>query len=276
MGKILVKTPKFHSGQQLILQHPARFKVASCGRRFGKSLLAGYWLTLSEGSAITGKPVAYFAPTYKLLLDMWVNTERSLRRFIHRANRIDMRISLTTGGIIDFWTLENRDAGRGRKYARVVIDEAAHARWLKEVWEMAISPTLVDLHGDAWFFSTPHGMNFFHDLFKRGNDDEWPDWASFHMPTTTNPYIDAAEIEAKRPELPGPVFRQEYLATFENFGAGLVRTEHVILGDVPLRLQVVLGVDLAISEKNTADWTAIVAMARDHVTGIDVERLENR
>lgn len=276
MNEIIVQDPKLHIGQKLILNHPARFKVASCGRRFGKSRLAGYWLALGKGSALDGKTVAYFTPTYKLLLDMWTSTERTLRPFIHRANRIDMRISLTTNGTIDFWTLENKDAGRGRKYSRVVIDEAAHARWLKEVWEMAISPTLVDLHGDAWFISTPRGINFFHELFQRGNDDTRPDWASFHMPSTTNPYIDAAEIESKRSELPELVFYQEYLAAFVNFGAGLVKPEHIILGDAPLRLQVVLGVDLAISEKETADWTAIVTMARDHVTGIvyiiEVER----
>ncbi|HEY4202983.1 MAG TPA: hypothetical protein VGM83_20725, partial [Devosiaceae bacterium] len=32
------------------------------------------------------------------------------------------------GGRLDFWSLENRIAGRSRRYHRVVIDEAAFAK----------------------------------------------------------------------------------------------------------------------------------------------------
>ena len=257
-----------HLGQRRIFDSPARFKVAACGRRFGKSRLACYWLMLTPGSAIDGKPVAYFGPSYKVLLDIWSDTERTLRPLIRKANKTEMRIELMTGGKIDFWTLEDVDAGRGRKYARIVVDEAAHARKLKEVWERAISPTLTDLKGEAWFISTPRGLNFFYDLFKRGDDPEYSSWAAFHMPSIINPWIDPDEIECKRPELPELVFRQEYLAEFVTFGAGLVKPEHITMAVAPARLPVVLGVDLAISEKDTADWTAIVAMSRDAVTGI--------
>ena len=264
---IEVDSLNLHAGQQRILDYPSRFKVAACGRRFGKSRLACYWLMLMEGSALEGRPVAYFGPSYKVLLDIWSDTERTLRPLIHKANKTEMRIELITGGKIDFWTLQDVDAGRGRKYARIVIDEAAHVRNLKEAWERAISPTLTDMKGEAWFISTPRGVNFFHELFKRGDDDAFPDWASFHMPSSINPWIDPAEIESKRPELPELVFQQEYMANFVTFGAGLVKPEHIILGVSLPRLPLVLGVDLAISEKSTADWTAIVAMSRDPLSG---------
>jgi predicted phage terminase large subunit-like protein len=96
------------------------------------------------------------------------------------------------------------------------------------------------------------------------------------MPSTTNPYIPAEEIEAKRGELPELVYRQEYLAEFVTFGAGLVKPEHIIDGAPPAGLPVVLGVDLAISEKQGADWTAIAALSRDPTSGLvyvrEVER----
>ena len=274
--RIRINKPPLHTGQLQILKHPARFKVAACGRRFGKSMLACYWLALREGSAIDRLPVAYFAPTYKLLLDVWTQITRTLRSVIRNANRMDHRIELITGGTIDFWTLENVDAGRGRKYARIVIDEAAHARYLKDVWERAISPTLTDLKGHAWFISTPRGMNFFHELYQRGLNDDYPDWAAFCMPSVTNPYIDLKEITSKRHDLPELVYKQEYEASFVTFGAGLVKPDYIIIGVMPPRLPVVLGVDLAISEKQTADWTAIVAMMLDPVAGVvyivEVER----
>jgi predicted phage terminase large subunit-like protein len=58
------------------------------------------------------------------------------------------------------------------------------------------------------------------------------------------------------------------LAQFVTFGAGLVKPEMLIDGQAPPGLPVVIGVDLAISEKEGADWTAIVALSRDPVSGL--------
>jgi predicted phage terminase large subunit-like protein len=268
MTRIRIPPIGLHEGQRRILESKARHKVISAGRRFGKTLLAVEWLALMEGGAIEGKPVAFFSPTYKLLLDVWADMERTLKPVTRKANRTEMRIELITGGVIDFWTLEDPDAGRGRKYARVVLDEAAHARYLKDAWEQAISPTLTDYAGEAWFISTPKGMNYFYELFRRAGDPAYPDWASFHMPTSINPHIDQSEIEQKRRELPELVFRQEYLAEFVTFGGGLVKPEMLADAPCPPGLPIVLGVDLAISERQEADYTAIVALGRDPETGI--------
>jgi predicted phage terminase large subunit-like protein len=230
-------------------------------------MLAIEWLALMEGGAVDGKSVAFFSPTYKLLLDVWTDMERTLKPITRKANKTEMRIELVTGGKVDFWTLEDADAGRGRKYHRIVIDEAAHARYLKDAWEKAISPTLTDYRGDAWFISTPNGLNFFHELFRRAGDPQFPDWASFHMPSITNPHLPPEEIEAKRGELPALVFAQEYLAEFITFGAGLVKPDMIVTGECHPGLPVVIGVDLAISEKQGADYTAIVAMSRDPESG---------
>lgn len=268
---------ELHAGQRAIMDGKTRFRVASCGRRFGKTLLAVEWLALDEdGGAAFGYPVAFFAPTYKLLLDVWSDMERTLKPIISKANKTEMRIELITGGKIDFWTLEDPDAGRGRKYARIVIDEAAHARNLQVAWERAIAPTLTDYQGEAWFISTPRGLNFFHELYQRGSDHDQPDWQSWRMPTTTNPHIRHDEVARYRAELPDLVFAQEYLAEFVTFGAGLVKPEMLVDGAAPHGLPVVLGVDLAISERDDADWTAIVSLSRDPISGIvyvrEVER----
>jgi len=257
-----------HPVQQVIHDCPARYVVAACGRRFGKTALAVEWLALSAGGAIDGLPVAIFAPTYKLLLDPWAELERTLRPLMKRSNRLEMRIELVTGGTIDGWTLQDMEAGRGRKYARVVIDEAAHSRNLAEVWERAISPTLTDLRGSARFLSTPAGAGYFRDLYRRGGDPAYPDWQSFHAPTSANPHISPAEIESRRLELPDLVYRQEYLAEFVEFGSGLVKPEMILDGIMPPGLPITLGVDLAISTKDGANYTAIVAIARDPQTGI--------
>ena len=274
--RIVVPELDFHRGQREILQGQARFKVARCGRRFGKTMLATEWLGLMPGSALDGWPVAFFSPTYKLLLDVWEDMKRTLKPITRKANKTDMRIDLITGGKIDFWTLEDKNSGRGRKYKRLVVDEAAHARYLQEAWERAVSPTLTDFMGEAWFISTPNGINYFHDLYRKGEDPAQPDWQCWHLPTSTNPHIRPEEIERYRLDLPELVFRQEYLAEFVTFGAGMIRPEMIIMEPTPRDIGIVLGVDLAISEKQTADFTSIAALGQDQRTGLvhlkEVER----
>ena len=273
---IHIKIPPIdlHSGQRRVLETTARFKVIAAGRRFGKTLLAVEWLTLMEGGAIEGFPVAYFAPTYKLSLEVWDNVARTLQAVTQRSSRTEKRIELITGGVIDFWTLEDKDAGRGRKYARLVIDEAAHAPYLKEAWEESIRQTLIDFKGEAMIISTPNGRNYFYDLYMRSLADK--EWASFQMPTSANPYISPDEIEQARRELPDLVFRQEYLAEFVTMTGGLVKPESIIYAEPTVTddAQIVVGVDLAISKSVLADYTAIVtAIHKDgKVIIADVQR----
>src|SRR5262249_50234821 len=62
--------------------------------------------------------------------------------------------------------------------------------------------------------STPNGINFFKQLFDRGQDPEREDWVSWQMPTSANPYISPEEIEMARAELPEIAFLQEFAAQF--------------------------------------------------------------
>lgn len=263
--EIVVVTPiDLHPAQQQILFSPARFRVASCGRRFGKTMMAAVWLTIYDGgSALAGKRCAWFAPTYKQMIEIWHQFNRSLTDVIERSSRTEMRIELVTGGIIECWTLEDIDAGRGRKYHRVVIDEAAHARLLREAWEQSILPTLTDYRGEAIIVSTPNGLNYFYELWQRGQRGD-EGWASFQMPTTVNPYIDASVVEAAREVMSELVWRQEYLAEFVDIrGSALIKREWLRYYDqLPKLESIAIGVDLAISRRSSADYTCAVVMGR--------------
>jgi predicted phage terminase large subunit-like protein len=264
--RIRIPSYSLHHRQLEILHAPGRYKVVAAGRRFGKTILALEWLLLEPGGALDGRPVAYCAPTYKLLMEAWRRMERTLQPVIASVNRAEMRMQLITGGSVDGWTLEDRDAGRGRCYARLVIDEAAHARYLQECWEQALAPTLTDLRGAAWFISTPRGQTYFRDLFRRGESGA-AGWRSFRAPTSANPHIPRSELDLARAQLPELVYRQEYEAEFVEMGAGMVKAEMLREGSAPDGLPVVLGVDLAISLREDADWTAIAAVSHDPDSG---------
>jgi phage terminase large subunit-like protein len=209
--RVQVRLARPHAAQFRVKAQSQRWNVVDCGRRWGKTTMG---IELATEPALQGYPVGWFNPTYKLLAEAWRDLKRTLEPVTRSRSETEHRIELITGGIVEAWTLEDASAGRGRKYKRVVIDEAAMSRNLEEAWEQAIRPTLTDYRGDAWFLSTPKGFNYFYKLYERGQDRNYPDWASWQMPSSTNPYLSPAELEMARAELPERVYRQEYEASF--------------------------------------------------------------
>lgn len=250
--------------------------VACMGRRYGKTYLLQDVILNQPGGALSGRdgrgrrglPCAWYAPNDSYFARVYQGISGAYAPVIRRATSQPRPvIEFRNGGRIDFWTLENpMKCGRGNHYARVVVDEAAHARHLKDAWEQSIIWTLADLDGDAWFISTPNGLNFFHDLYRLAETD--PGWISHTAPSTDNPYLPPGWMDEQRAGMPELVFAQEVLAQFVTFGAGLVKPEYLVDGSAPAGLPVTLGVDLAISEREGADWTAIVALSRDPATGL--------
>jgi hypothetical protein len=220
MPTLTLTLPRPHVGQLAMLREARRYNVAACGRRFGKSTLA---LELMARPALEGQPVAYFSPTYKLLTEVWRYMEGILQPVIQRSNMTERRIELITGGVIECWSMDNPDAGRSRRYARVVVDEAGLVADLGERWQAAIRPTLADLRGDAWLMGTPKGRNFFHECYQRGLDDLQPDWMAWQKPTSANPHIHPDEITAMQAELTERRFAQEILAQFLDDAGGVFR-----------------------------------------------------
>lgn len=252
MSEEIISLYNPHQAQQIVLNERKRFNVVCCGRRWGKSKLA---VNLLSEPALDGNPAGYFAPTYKLLEGTYKDCITALEPIISKKHE-NQFIELVTGGNIDFWSLDNPNAGRSRKYKIAVIDEAAFVRDLWTAWTESIRPTLTDLQGSAWFFSTPKGKNDFYKLYVRGGSE--PNWASWKMSTYTNPFINAAEIDEAKADLPELAFSQEYLAEFsENvanpFGVQFIRQCIYPISNLPA---VCYGIDLA----KSSDYTVIIGL----------------
>jgi len=215
-----IHLPELHAAQQQIVDNASRYNVVNCGRRFGKNVLGEDRLI---ETAIFGKPAGWFSPTYKMLAESWRSVRDTVRPITTRANASEHRIELMTGGTVEMWSLDNPDAARGRKYARIVIDEAAMVPDLMAAWNAVLSPTLMDLHGDAWFASTPRGRNGFWQMWQWGQDAQRPEWMSWRFPTSANPFIAAGEIEVQRRERPERIFAQEIMAEFLDDAGGVFR-----------------------------------------------------
>lgn len=229
MPTLTITLPKPHQAQRPILRESARFNVLDMGRRWGKSTLLQ---DVEIRPALEGYPVGWFAPNYKYLKEAWRNLGITLQPVMRRSNATDYRMDLITGGSLEFWTLEDVNAGRSRKYKRAVVDEAGLVKNLLDIWHAAIRPTLADYAGDAWIAGTPKGRNDFWHLWMMGQSVDHPDWRSWKLPTWTNPYIPASEIEAMRESMPALLFAQEVEAEFVEDALTLFKLDDIAAAEV--------------------------------------------
>jgi len=231
--------PRPHAGQQKIIDECKRFNVVCAGRRFGKSLLGQN--RLINTALLKGQPAGWFSPSYKLSSDAWRELVKTLQPITCDISQQERRIELKGGGVLEVWSLDSPDAGRGRGYAAVVIDEAALVASLDQAWQ-SIRPMLTDYHGQAWFLSTPKGTaNTFHMLFQKSNSSS--DWAAWQMPTSARPSIDPAEIEAAREDLSELAFAQEYEAKFVTWAGAVFRKIIDCVTNNPTGTAAVIGCD---------------------------------
>lgn len=206
--EITLKLIKLHDAQQNVMLNSKRFNVLRIGRRWGKTELAK---DLAIETMLNKEPVGYWTPTYKDLAEIWNEMKHTLFDLITSKSEQLKSITILGGGKIDFWSMEDPNSGRGRRYKRAIIDEAEKARNFQEAWGQAIRPTLADFKGDCWILSTPKGKKtFFTQLIDFPK--KYDNWASFTLSTYTNPYIDKEELEIMKTQMNDHEFRQEILA----------------------------------------------------------------
>lgn len=254
---------KPHTGQARIMRSGARFRVACCGRRWGKTLCLAADLLSRAGK--TQGDYAWIGPWYQ-------TTERGVDalRTMAPAELVSFRGNaprcayVLGGSRIYFLSSDQPDSIRGYGFTGVVVDEAAFVAL--DAWNYAIRPALSDHEGWAALVGTPKGRNWFFDMFTRGTAGE-DGFASFTFPSDGNPHMPAAEMAEAQRMLPADVYRQEYLAEFLEDSAGVFRgVDACTVPDRALEGQrrdgfAVVGVDLA----KHVDWT--VAIALDSGTG---------
>src|SRR5205085_1122506 len=120
--------------------------------------------------------------------------------------------------------------------------------------------------GWSLFLTTPCGTNWFYDLFQAAGAA--PGWARWQRPTSDNPRVPPAELEAAKAELGTYAFSQEFEAQFLQPRGGFFKEEwlrpryevlaaeqYQLDGGLTIAkdaLRVFVTVDLATSVKTTA------------------------
>ena len=252
-----IQLPPLHSAQQQVALDNHRFKVLACGRRWGKTRLG---VSLAVAKMLEEGRVWWVAPSYQVAMVAWRDATALAGQIpgvlIERGGKA---IRFGRGEIV-FRSSDRADNLRGDSLDLLIMDEAAYQEGY--VWRDVLRPALADRKGSALFISTPsETTGWFRDAFNAGLAEN-SEWRSWQFPSSSNPYLDPAELEATRGELPELIWRREFLAEFVGQEGALVKEEWLSVVQPPSFAQTAMGVDLAISRRQTADYTAIAVVGQ--------------
>lgn len=196
MSEISVTLIKPYEAQQVILGQQKRNNLLVLSRRWGKTELAKY--VVKKASLVNAKHrCAYSFPTWKLMMETFEQFKNELASVTERVSREDKRIELVNGSVIEFWSSDDTQAGRGRKYHLWVSDETQRQRNLSAFIRGSVRPTLADYRGTLWVLGTANGEGSeFHDFYLDCKEDT--SWQVAHGSLDQNPYIHPDEIEQMR------------------------------------------------------------------------------
>lgn len=215
-----------HPSQMLFHESKARHRITCCGRRFGKSMMAGH-----EMSAALFQPDSIFwivGPTYKLgekefrvvFDDFFRKLGFANDRKFKKAYNLDqgnMRIETPWNSRLEVVSAEKQDSLVGEGLDGVIMSEAALHK--PDTWQMYIQPALLDKKGWAIFPSTPRGHNWYEDIYMMGLDPDHPSYDSWRFPTWMNTAVfpegeHDPELQAIKKNVSEFHWLQEYCAEF--------------------------------------------------------------
>ena len=260
--------------QQDIARDTHRWRVAVCGRRFGKTFLARN--QIAKYARFPDQLIYYVAPSYRMAKNiMWKPLKNKLREinWVKRVHETELSLTLVNNSVIQLKGADNYDSLRGVGLNFLVIDECADID--SAAWYEVLRPMLSDTQGHALFLGTPKGMNWFKDLYDRQTID--PDnWRSWQYTTLDGKNVPQEEIEQARRDLDSRTFAQEYLASFQNFSGRIAynfnRVTHCL--DLPQDLDYKIlhvGMDF-----NVNPMTAVILIQKgDTLYVVDEIRIPN-
>lgn len=147
----------------------------------------------------------------------------------------------------------------------LILDEAAG---IPDELYGAVRPMLAVSKGRLVLMSTPRGeQGFFYETWTKSEG-----WEKIEVPWGQCPRIDPSFIDEERRERGSAWVAQEYECKFVAAGSTRIQRAWLKYEDhaPATNLRIAIGIDLAISEKETADYTAGAVLGRDRSGNLHV------
>jgi hypothetical protein len=216
-------------GQRQYHASKARFKAACCGRRYGKSTMAGR--DTEPELFIPKKRFWICGPTYDLgekeFRVMW--DDLIIGQQFGREKRVKKAYNMRSGEMFIEFPWQSRVEVRSADHPERLVGESLDgcimseaAKHKRETWERFIRPSLADRRGWASFPTTPEGHNWFYDIWMFGQDRNIQEYESWRFPSWENPIVypggrDDPEILLIEKTTADEWFMQEIGADFSSF-----------------------------------------------------------
>jgi len=189
-----------------------RFCVHIAARRTGKSYAAAIlaFAKLLE----PGQQVMVVAPNFSLSSIIWdyvTDLIKQLEIEVDRFNQKDKVVKLINGSVFRLLSANNRDSLVGRAANLLIVDEAAIIP-NEEYYTRDLRPALSTFTDSrCLWISTPRGKgNYLYEYYLRGEDPEYPEWASSIHTWRSNPRLSEKDVEEAKKSITKALYLQEY------------------------------------------------------------------
>lgn len=248
--------------------HPSEFHRDAHGEESDRAL----WIWILAKDYPTGRA--------SLLTLLDIMSKAGLVKGVHYLyNKTERRIEfLESGTLVEFKTADDPQSLRGAGLDILWIDEAAFVE-SQDAWNV-VYPALTDREGLVITTTTPHGKNWFWELFFQGGALDDPRQFRVEYTSIDNPHFPRRSWEYAKKHYHPVHFKQEFLAAFDAMAGVALQGDwlkywvpgnaDIQAGEVSIKpyrteggtykLRTYLGVDPAISLSDKADHFAIAAL----------------
>lgn len=249
--------------QRAILDSPDRYTVTAAATKVGKTASHIIWLFEQALKLKENQSVWWVAPVYQQaeIAFRRMRNQVTVRDFF-KVNESKLRLTLPTGGIIEFKSADKPDNLYGDDVYAAVFDEFTRAR--EDAW-YALRSTLTKTEGKAKLIGNVKGKkNWGYKLSERARMGE-PNYGFFKI--TAYDAVNAGvlkleEVEQAKRDLPQHIFSELYLAEPTEDGSNPFGLSYISQCIAPLSTAPVewYGIDLA----KYSDYTVIIGLDSEY------------
>jgi predicted phage terminase large subunit-like protein len=226
--------------------------------------------------------LAYYMPTYALIRELGIPRLVSLLEEHYPGIRCKVNLQTWTVtvpgfGRVIYRSMDAPESIIGYEVADSFFDEldTLPIRKATEIWQKGMGrnrqPRPDRRKNTMSVATTPEGFNF---VYENWGKEPRPGYELIRSRTLDNPWADLEYIDNLKENYPSHLMEAYLNGEFVDMHAAMFQRSWIKTGEPPVRLPRIMGVDLAISIKETADFSSVAVFSRDTQGNVYVEYVE--
>lgn len=266
-NKPVIAKPTLHPAQAEFFKTKAKYSAFVSGIGGGKSWVGAMrLLNQPPGSVSLVIAVSYKMLTTATQQTFWRAIEAcglKLDEVVIDHNKSEQVTYLSNGSVIHWRSADQPDLLRGLEVSACWLDEACYIK--RDVFDIAIGRVRLPGTNQIWLTSSPNGKNWVYKLFCEENLNH-PNYHLVKSTTKDNQFLPSSYYNDLVASYSSTQAAQELEAQFLDKGNARIKAEWIRKTNIIPKGLITMGVDLASSTKERADWTAATAVvnARGH------------